>query len=57
MVGAVGNDYFGRIMEKKAKNDGVNAKYLKVEDKPTGICAVLVTNNGKCRALVAKLGE
>ncbi len=56
-IGAVGNDYFGRIMEKKAKNDGVNAKYQVIDDEKTGTCAVLLTNNGKFRSLCAYLGE
>jgi len=56
-VGAVGNDYFGRIMEKKAKGDGVHARYQVVEDAQTGTCAVLVNNNGKFRSLCAYLGN
>ncbi len=56
-IGAVGNDYFGRIMEKKARNDGVNAKYQVIDDAKTGTCAVLLTDNGKCRSLCAYLGE
>lgn len=30
-LGAVGNDYFGKIMEKKAKGDGVTVRYHYVE--------------------------
>ena len=55
-VGSVGDDYFGKIMEKKAKNDGVHVKYQVVDDAQTGTCAVLVNNNGKYRSLCAYLG-
>ncbi|CAG2168752.1 unnamed protein product, partial [Oppiella nova] len=55
--GAVGNDYFGKIMEKKAKTDGVNVKYLVVEEqKNTGTCAILLTDGGQSRAMCAYLG-
>lgn len=56
-VGSVGDDYFGKIMEKKAKTDGVHVKYQVVDDVQTGTCAVLVTNNGKWRSLCAYLGK
>lgn len=56
-VGSVGNDYFGKIMEKKAKTDGVHVKYQVVEEAQTGTCAVLVNNNGKWRSLCAYLGN
>lgn len=56
-VGSCGNDYFGRIMEKKAKNDGVLVKYQMVDDVNSGTCAVLVNNNGKSRSLCANLGS
>ncbi|KAI7685975.1 hypothetical protein SSS_07713 [Sarcoptes scabiei] len=55
-VGAVGDDHFGRIMEEKAKKDGVNVHYQKVGNASTGSCAVLLNNNGKCRSLCAYLG-
>ncbi|XP_075677203.1 uncharacterized protein LOC113793733 [Dermatophagoides pteronyssinus] len=55
-IGAVGNDYFGKIMEQKAKDDGVNVHYQKVDDALTGTCAVLLNNNGKYRSLCAYLG-
>lgn len=55
--GSVGDDYFGKIMEKKAKSDGVCVRYQVVDDAQTGTCAVLVNNNGKYRSLCAYLGE
>lgn len=54
--GAVGNDYFGKIMEKKAKTDGVNVKYMACNEKSTGTCAILLTDGGKSRAMCAYLG-
>jgi adenosine kinase len=54
-VGAIGNDYFGKIMEKGAKTDGVNVKYQVVE-KNTGTCLVLFSDSGKSRTLCAYLG-
>lgn len=56
-VGSCGNDYFGKIMEKKAKGDGVLVKYQMVDGVNTGTCAVLVNNNGKYRSLCAYLGK
>lgn len=56
-MGCIGNDYFGKMMEKKAKNDGVKVLYVKCDDDtPTGTCAVLITNGGKQRSLCAYLG-
>lgn len=55
-VGSVGNDYFGKIMEKKAKGDGVTVRYQTVDDAQTGTCAVLINNGGKYRSLCAYLG-
>lgn len=54
--GASGNDYFGKIMEKKAKTDGVNVKYMMTDEKNTGTCAILLTDGGKNRAMCAYLG-
>ncbi|KAJ6224960.1 hypothetical protein RDWZM_003505 [Blomia tropicalis] len=56
-VGSVGDDHFGKIMEQKAKDDGVHVKYQVVEGGvSTGTCAVMVNNNGKYRSLCAYLG-
>ncbi|RWS13785.1 adenosine kinase-like protein, partial [Dinothrombium tinctorium] len=55
-MGCVGNDYFGRMMEKKAKGDGVRVLYNVEENVATGTCAVLITDNGKSRSNCAFLG-
>jgi len=54
--GCIGNDFFGKMMEKKAKGDGVKVLYTVDKDTPTGTCAVLITDNGANRCLVAYLG-
>lgn len=55
-TGCIGDDYFGKMMEKKAKGDGVKVLYSVDKETPTGTCAVLVTDGGKSRCLVAYLG-
>jgi adenosine kinase, putative len=55
-VGCIGNDYFGRMMEKKAKSDGVKVLYALTDETATGTCAVLETNHGSSRCLCAYLG-
>lgn len=55
-TGCIGDDYFGKMMEKKAKGDGVKVLYTVDKETPTGTCAVLVTDNGASRCLVAYLG-
>lgn len=52
-MGCIGNDEFGKVLEKSAKADGVNVHYLVDEKVATGTCAVLV--NGKDRSLIANL--
>jgi len=54
-MGSVGKDEFGKKLEEKAQEDGVVVRYQKQDDHPTGTCAVIVTNKGKCRSLVANL--
>lgn len=54
--GAVGNDDFAERMRAAARQDGVHVQYHVDEVEPTGTCAVLVTNQGQCRSLVADLG-
>ncbi|KAA8496893.1 Adenosine kinase 2 [Porphyridium purpureum] len=55
-VGAVGQDEFAQIMAEKAEKDGVNAQYYKsTAGLPTGTCAVVVTQQGQARSLVANL--
>ncbi len=52
--GAVGNDEFATRMEGVARTDGMAVNYLRVDDKPTGKCAVLIVDRE--RSLVASLG-
>ncbi|UXI14171.1 adenosine kinase [Sarcoptes scabiei] len=54
--GCIGLDDYGRQMKEKAQEDQVNAIYLIDPKVPTGTCACLITNNGKCRSLCAYLG-
>ncbi|XP_025195500.1 adenosine kinase 1-like [Melanaphis sacchari] len=53
--GAVGQDKYSEILKLKANNEGVDVKYQYSSKKPTGTCAVIVTNNGKDRSLCANL--
>lgn len=53
--GAVGKDKYSDILKLKANEEGVNVKYQYSSEKPTGTCAVIVTNNGKDRSLCANL--
>lgn len=53
--GAVGRDKYSEILKLKANEDGLNVKYQYSSEKPTGTCAVIVTNNGKDRSLCANL--
>lgn len=51
--GCVGDDEYSKILEKKARENGVNVKYQYHESEPTGTCAVLIT--GHDRSLCANL--
>lgn len=53
--GAVGKDKYSEILKRKANEEGVTVKYQYTSEKPTGTCAVIVTNNGKDRSLCANL--
>lgn len=53
-IGCVGNDAFGKQLEKKALGDGVKVRYMVQDEVPTGTCAALITE--KVRSLVANLG-
>ena len=47
-VGCIGHDdNFGKIMTKKAQEDGVNVQYQYTDKEPSGTCGVLVTD--QCR--------
>lgn len=52
--GCVGKDEHAKILEERARQDGVNVRYQKKEDHRSGKCAVLIT--GKHRSLIADLG-
>lgn len=54
-MGCVGRDTFSEILKEKAKEDGVNVRYQYTEKKPTGTCAVILTNGGQSRSLCANL--
>mmetsp|Transcript_34825 Transcript_34825/g.85205 ORF Transcript_34825/g.85205 Transcript_34825/m.85205 type:complete len:350 (+) Transcript_34825:81-1130(+) len=53
--GAIGEDDFGKKMTDGATKDGVNVSYLHNPEVATGTCAVLITDSGKNRSLVANL--
>jgi len=53
-MGCIGNDLFGKELEKCAKNDGVFTHYMQDPKEPTGTCAVLVKDGE--RSLIAHLG-
>lgn len=55
-TGCIGNDEFGSLMARKAKEDGVITDYSISETDPTGTCAVCLTDQGKNRSLCAFLG-
>lgn len=51
--GCVGNDKYSKILEERARTDGVNVQYQYTDKEPTGTCAVLIT--GPHRSLCANL--
>lgn len=53
-IGCVGNDQFGKNLEKCALEGGVRVQYMVQDQEPTGTCACLITE--KVRSLVANLG-
>ena len=55
-MGCVGADDNCRRMQTKAREDKLNVVYMVDKKEPTGICACLITNNGKNRSLCAYLG-
>jgi len=54
-IGAVGQDDFAEKMAASATADGVKVNYYTGGGQPTGTCAVLVTDGGAARSLVANL--
>lgn len=53
-IGCIGDDDFGRQLEKQATKDGMKVHYQTDKKEPTGTCAALITE--KVRSLVANLG-
>lgn len=54
-IGCVGKDDYSTILAKKARDDGVNVLYQYTTQRPTGTCAVLITDGGAKRSLCANL--
>lgn len=54
-LGCVGKDEFSKILEDKASEDGILARFQHTSERPTGSCAVVITNNGHNRSLCANL--
>lgn len=55
-VGCIGRDEYGARLKAVAEADGLCVEYLIDEAAPTGTCACLITQSGRCRSLVANLG-
>lgn len=56
-MGCVGQDDNMLKMKRSVEEiSGVRAVYLVNENEPTGTCGVLVSQQGKCRSLIANLG-
>jgi len=55
--GCIGNDKFGKVLQSKASEDGVNAVYQIHPEEVTGTCAVVCTEGGQKRSLVANLAS
>ncbi|XP_012260996.1 adenosine kinase 2 isoform X2 [Athalia rosae] len=53
LMGCVGNDKYAKILEDKARADGLKVHYQYTDKEPTGTCAVLIT--GRERSLCANL--
>jgi len=52
-MGCVGNDDYGKTLEKCARSDGVFVHYMKDAETPTGTCAALIKDGE--RSLVTNL--
>ncbi|GIX95940.1 adenosine kinase 2 [Caerostris extrusa] len=55
LMGCIGKDEFGEILESKAKEAGVLVSYQYHDTMPTGTCAVIITDKGANRSLCAYL--
>jgi len=54
-MGCIGKDKYGEILEEKTQAVGTNTIYQYHDTEPTGTSAVLVSDKGKNRSLVAYL--
>lgn len=54
-TGCIGKDKYGEILEEKTRAVGTNTVYQYHDTEPTGTSAVLVSDKGKNRSLVAYL--
>ncbi|XP_046405632.1 adenosine kinase 2 [Ischnura elegans] len=54
-MGCIGRDFYSTVLEDRAKEKGVNGRFQYNSEKPTGTCAVVLTNNGANRSLCANL--
>ncbi|KAJ1515005.1 hypothetical protein HMI55_004128 [Coelomomyces lativittatus] len=54
-LGCVGEDGYAHTLRKVMKEEGVQVRYMTTSTYPTGTCAVLLTNQGNQRSLVAHL--
>ena len=43
--GCVSKDKFGRLLEDKARESGVNVQFQFTDKEPTGTCGVIVTGD------------
>ncbi|XP_070544618.1 adenosine kinase-like isoform X2 [Ptychodera flava] len=55
IFGCAGKDKFGKILREKAEEAGVKVNYMLDDEKPTGTCAVLLTDHNRslCAYLAA----
>jgi ribokinase len=52
MVGCIGNDLFGKSLQKNFKNQSINSEYVKISDLPTGVAHIWVDSKGQNRILI-----
>ncbi|XP_054166203.1 uncharacterized protein LOC128963715 [Oppia nitens] len=56
-IGAVGDDYYGKLLQKKVKQeDGLGVRYKCVPDMATGTSVILCSADGKTKSVVTNLG-
>ncbi|XP_065212777.1 uncharacterized protein LOC135840267 isoform X2 [Planococcus citri] len=54
-MGCISDDEYGKILEEKARSDGVDTRFQYTHEKPTGTSAVIISKDGKSRSIVANL--